>query len=191
MREHHEANMNASLKYRIASKAFRQAMLFGLIGALLTGITMVSTVTSTDISPAGGGGISLARETFSDDTDVVVSYKRIFRITNAEVASPVGESAPGVEATSAIPQINNNLQRQQYAYEFEVKEALVDSWQSGENFKIEVWMDDGTTNDLIATLYTKQVDLVDDASIEGVKVVASSGSSNVVGDLFTIVITRQ
>ena len=69
--------------------------------------------------------------------------------------------------------------------------ALVDSWQSGENFKIEVWMDDGTTNDLIATLYTKQVDLVDDASIEGVKVVASSGSSNVVGDLFTIVITRQ
>ena len=68
---------------------------------------------------------------------------------------------------------------------------LVNSWQSGENFRIEVWMDDGTTNDLIATLYAKQVDLVDDASIEGVKVVASSGSANIVGDVFSIVISRQ
>ena len=183
--------MNASLKNRIASKAFRQAMLLGLIGALLTGITMVSTVTSTDIGPTGGGGISLARETFSDDADVVVSYKRIFKIGNADAASPVGDTAPGVEATSAIPQINNNLQRNRYAYEFEVKEALADSWQSGENFKIEVWMDDGTTNNLLATLYTKQVDLVDDAIIEGVKVVASSGSINILGDVFSIVISRQ
>jgi hypothetical protein len=49
-------------------------MLWGLIGALLTGITVVYTVTATDIGPTGGGGIRLVRETFSDDTDVVVSY---------------------------------------------------------------------------------------------------------------------
>ena len=146
-------------------------------------ITMVSTVTSTDITPAGGGGISLARETFSDDTDVVVTYKRIFKIKTADIASPVGDTALGIEASSAIPQINNDLQRNNYAYEFEVKEAALTSWQSGENFKIEVWMDDGSTNNLLGTLYTKQVDLVDDASIEGVKVVTST--------VFSIIITRQ
>jgi hypothetical protein len=182
--------MNASLKNRFASTAFRQAMLCGLIGALLTGFTVVSTVTSTNIGPAGGGAIRLVNETFSNDTDVDVSFQRIFKLATADVASPVGDTAPGLEATSAIPQINNNLVRNKYAYEFTVREAAVASWSSGENFKIDVWMDDGTSNSLIATLYTRQV-TVDNASIEGVKVVANGGLTNALGDVFKIVITRQ
>ena len=45
-------------------------------------------------------------------------------------------------------------------------------------FKIAVYMDDGTTNSLIATLYMKQ-DAVDDASGEGVTVMANTGLNNV------------
>ncbi|MEE9249379.1 MAG: hypothetical protein V3U79_11900 [Dehalococcoidia bacterium] len=44
---------------------------------------------------------------------------------------------------------------------------------------------------LIATLYTKQVDLVDDGAVEGVTVQAGSGSTTLLGDVFSIVITRQ
>lgn len=182
--------MNASLENRSASTAFRQAMLLGLIGALLTGFMVVSTMTSTNIGPAGGSAIRLVNEAFSNDTDVDVSYQRIFKLATADVASPVGDTAPGLEATSAIPQVNNNLVRNKFAYQITVKEAAVNSWQSGENFKIDIWEDNGTTNSLIATLYTKQL-VVDDASIEGVKVVASNGSATVVGNVFKIVITRQ
>ncbi|MEE9248980.1 MAG: hypothetical protein V3U79_09820 [Dehalococcoidia bacterium] len=181
--------MNAALQTQgIASAGFRRAVIFGLIGALLMGIMVVNAVTSTDL---GSQSIRLGRETFSDDTDVSVASQRIFKLKNADVAGPAGDTTPGVEAASGLPQVNNNLTRNDYAYEFVVQEAALDSFQSGENFKIEVYMDDGTTNSLLATLYTKQVDLVDDGTFEGVTVVVNSGLSSVVGDTFSIVITRQ
>ncbi len=181
--------MNAVLQTQgIASAGFRRAVIFGLIGALLMGIMVVSAVTSTNL---GTESIRLGRETLSDDADVSVASQRIFKVRNPDVAGPAGDTTPGVEAASGLPQINNQLVRNNYAYEFVVQEAALNSYQSGENFKIEVYMDDGTTNSLIATLYMKQVTLIDDGTIEGVTVVVDSGLSSVVGDTFSIVITRQ
>ena len=149
---------------------------------------MVNAVTTINL---GSGSIRLGRETFSDDTDVTAVSQRIFKLRNADVAGPAGDSAAGVEAASGLPQVNNNLTRNKYAYEFVVQEAALNSFQSGENFKIEVYMDDGTTNSLISTLYMKQVTLVDDGSIEGVTVVVDTGLSKTVGNTFSLVITRQ
>ena len=116
--------------------------------------------------------------------------KKLRKVSNAEAGPAVGDSAPGVESSSALPRVNNILKQNKYAYEFEVKEATVNSFQAGENFKIEVYMNDGTTNSLVATLYMKQ-DTVDDTSVEGVTVMADTASNNIVGDLFSIVVTRQ
>jgi hypothetical protein len=71
-----------------------------------------------------------------------------------------------------------------------LKEAAANSLQAGENFKIEVYRDDGSSTSLVATLYMKQ-DTVDDASVEGVTVQAYTGLTDVLGDVFSIVITRQ
>ena len=181
--------MNATLlNSRTASAGFRRAVLLGLLGAFMMSIVVVNAVSSTNL---GSQTLKLARETFSDDADVAVFAKQILKIKNSDVASPAGDTTPGVEAAAGLPQINNNLIKNNYAYEFEVKEAANNSWQSGENFKIEVYMDDGTTTSLLATLYTKQVDLVDDGAIEGVTVVVDNGQSNAIGDIFSIVITRQ
>ncbi|MBI2855767.1 MAG: hypothetical protein HYX93_02850 [Chloroflexi bacterium] len=181
--------MSAPFRHRVSPAVIRRALFLGLVGALLMGVTVAYTVTATNLGPAGGGSIKLVNESFSDDADVTVASKRIYKYTSN--ASAVGASAPGMEATSALPQVNNSISRNDFVYKFEVKEAANNSWQSGENFKIEVYMDNGSTNSLIATLYTKQVDLVDDGSVEGVTVVASTGSKNVVGNLFSIIITRQ
>ena len=171
---------------RIGPAGFRRAILFGVVGAFLMGFMVVNTITSNNL---GSNSIKLGKEGFSDDADLVVSAKQIYKLTSADAGPPVGEGAPGGESTSALPRINNALVKNKWAYEFEVKEAAVDSLQSGENFKIEVYMDDGSTSP-IATLYMKQ-DTVDDGSVEGVTVTANTGSANVVGDLFSIIITRQ
>ena len=178
---------NTSYIKRIAPAGLRRAILFGVVGAFLMGFMVVNTITSNNL---GSNNIKLGKEGFSDDADLVISAKQIYKLTTADAGPAVGDSAPGGESTSALPRINNALVKNKYAYEFEVKEAAVDSLQSGENFKIEVYMDDGTTTSLIATLYMKQ-DTVDDGSVEGVTVTANTGLPNVVGDLFSIIITRQ
>ena len=118
--------MNAVLLTRgIASAGYRRAVVFGLIGALLMGIMVVNAVTTTNL---GTESIRLGRETFSDDTDVTVVSQRIFEITTADEALATGDTAPGVEASSLMPQVNTDLEAGNKAYQFEVKEATATSW---------------------------------------------------------------
>ena len=177
--------MTPWLGNRIASAALRRAVLFGLIGAFVMGFMVVNTVATDNL---GNTTLKLAKETFSNDADVAITSQRVYKASTT--VSATGDTPIGNEATASLPQINNAIQKSKWAYEFVMQEVTVDSWQSGENFKIEVYMDDGTTNDLIATLYSKQVN-VDDGSIEGVTVVANTGPGNILGDLFSIVISRQ
>ena len=179
--------MSTPLNRRIASTGFHRAVLLGLIGSLLMAVMVMNAVTTTNF---GNSAVKLTKETFSDDADVAVAAKRIFRIKNSDVAPPAGGSAPGVDITSALPQVNNNLTKNHYAYEFEVKESGGDTLGSAENLKIEVFMDDGSTTTLLATLYTQQTTL-ENGVVEGVTVTLDTGSSNVLGDLFSIFITRQ
>ena len=57
----------ASIGHGVSSSDSRQALFWGLVGSLLTGVSVVYTVTATNLGPAGGGSIRLTRETFSDD----------------------------------------------------------------------------------------------------------------------------
>ncbi len=178
--------MNTTTRNRIASAGFRRAILFALMGALVMGVVVANTVTSTSL---GSGLIKLGNETFSDDTDVAVSPKRIFKLKNADAGPASGDSAPGVAITNALPQVNNTLVRNNYAYEFEVKEASADTLGVGEDLKIEVYMDDGSTTSLLATLYTQGA--TGDATVKGVTVTVDTGLTNALGDAFSVVITRQ
>ena len=180
--------MVASLRLRIAPAGLRRAFLFGLIGAVLTGFMVANAVTTTNL---GTTSISLDRETFSDDPDVFVTAQRIFKAINPQAGPPIGDTQPGIEATTALPLVQNTIVKKEFVFEFELKETAVDSFSAEENFKIEVYMDDGTSTSLIATLYMRQQDLVDDGAVEGVLVRASSGLTDVIGDVFSIVISRQ
>lgn len=152
------------------------------------GFMVVNTLTATNFGPTS---IRLTTETFSDEPDVVVSPLQIRKATNPLAGAAIGDSAPGIEATGALALVQNTIVKKEFIYEFEVKEFAANSWQSGENFKIEVYMDDGTGVSLLATLYMKQQDLIDDATVEGVLVRVSSGSTDILGDVWSIVITRQ
>ena len=102
---------------------------------------------------------------------------------------PLAHEPSGRAITNALPQVNNTLVRNNYAYEFEVKESSPDTLGVGENLKIEVYMDDGATTSLLATLYTQGA--TGDSSVKGVTVTVDPGVSNALGDAFSVVITRQ
>ena len=170
---------------KAGSTALKRALLLGVIGAVLTGFIAAQAVTSTNL---GNGSVKLATESFSDDADVSVVGKGIMVV--ASNASALGGSAPGVEMDNTLPAVRTALTKNNYAYEFEVKEAAVTSFQSGENLKIEVYGDDGTTTTLLATLYTQQ-GTVDDVNVEGVTVTVDLASTSIVHDNFDIIVTRQ
>ncbi|MEE9324978.1 MAG: hypothetical protein V3U90_05470 [Dehalococcoidia bacterium] len=151
------------------------------------GFMVVNAITVTNFGPTS---IGLTKETFSDEPDVVVTAKLIAKAKGNQTGAPIGDSAPGVEADSTLPLVRNAIANREFLYEFEVKEALANSFQAGENFKIEVYMDDGVSVYLLSTLYMKQ-DTVNDSAVEGVLIRVSSGSTDVLGDVWSIVITRQ
>ena len=65
----------------------------------------------------------------------------------------------------------------------------MDSWGVGENFKVEVYFDDGTGNQLAGTLYIKQ-DTADDSLIEKAEFKMDLGITQLPNSFETIV-TRQ
>ena len=177
--------MNMASGIRMAPDTLRFAFLFGVIGAILTGFVVVYTVNSSQLST---GDIRLSYETFVDDTIVTVSQVGI-KINQTTVGA-AGGSPLGIEADDTLPNVNNALTRNNYAYEFTVKEAAIADWQSGKNLKIEVYGDDGSNTTILATLYLQQ-SVVDDLTIEGVSVAVDLASQTVVHDNFDIVITAQ
>lgn len=173
---------------RFGTTALKRALLLGIVGALLTGFMVVNTLTSTSISPAGGSGIKLAYQPFTDDADVSVVSKGVL-VVGANAAA-AGTTAPGVEVTIGLAAVNNTLTKDNYAYRFEVKESGVNTLTAAENLKIEIYGDNGTTTTLITTLYAQQA-TVDATTVEGVTATVDLGSATVIYDNFDIVVTRQ
>ncbi|MEE9325267.1 MAG: hypothetical protein V3U90_06940 [Dehalococcoidia bacterium] len=155
-----------------------------LIGVLFQSFMVVDASSFTseeDVSFRGG-------ETFTDDTDIVVTSNGIRKITSATAS--IGDKDPGVEATHLLPQINNALVSNHYAYMIEVKEATVDSWAVGDRFEVELYGGGSMGVDLLATLYVQQAVANHDA-IEGVTVGVDVGSSSWIPDFFNVIVTRQ
>lgn len=162
-----------SLFQTLRTKRFRRAIFLGLIGAtVVSGITMVSTLTTIDL-----GSVFLRSDNRSFDQVTltepgVVIGNQLVELAGVNSAAS-GNTSPGVEASSALPSINTALVTSNYSYKFEVKEAEANSFQAGDNQKIEVFKDAA----LIATLYLKQ-DVVDDANVEGVTVEVDMGATS-------------
>ena len=98
----------------------------GIIGALLQGLMVVHAAT-----PAGdGNAFSRSRESFSNDSGVVVTPDGIAKITSATAGR--WDTAHRVEATRSRPQVNNALTQGHYAYRFQLWEAEADSWVAGD-----------------------------------------------------------
>ena len=163
------------------------AVLFGVLGAVLMGITVVNTVTSSNL---GSSSISLANQTFSNESAVTIIPQSIGKASGN--ASAIGDTlGTAVEGAAPYGTARTALVKRNYSYRFDMQEASVASWQSGDQFKVDVYMDDGSTNSLIGTLYVEQVALVDDLSIEGVSIEMDTGLKTALGDTFSIIITRQ
>ena len=183
--------MNTLFQNKVASSALTRATLLGLVGALLmTGFVTVYTNVSATSLGSGDDKISLAFNTFVNDTEVTVENSSISVVTSG--ASAAGESSPGVEAgVATFPAVNNTLIVDNYSYSFDVRESAANDWLVGEDLRIRVYGYDasGPTSTLLGTFYTKQVTA--DAGTEGVRVTVDLGSATSIPDHFDIIIERQ
>lgn len=178
---------------RFGATTLKRALLLGVIGAMLTSYMVVNTVSSSDITPAGGGAIKLASQTFSDDTQITVVSNGI-KIVPSTDSSPVGDTLGGeVEATSSLPEVTTAVTKGNYAYEFEIKESSAADWaetDGTDDLKVEVYGDNGSTTTLLATFYIKQ-GVLEGGSVEGVTGTVDLGSSSTIYNTFDVVITHQ
>ena len=168
----------------------RPAIILGLAAAILTSVVVANALTATDLGSSGTESIDLAVNTFADDADVVIT--RLGLVKSSTTTAAVGDSASGVEATSALPAVNNALTRNYWAYRFTVKETGNTAWEAGEDFKFDVYGDVSTSGvtELLATLYCQQA-VVDDGAIDGVTATVDLGSATIVHDTFDILVRRQ
>lgn len=155
----------------------RRAVLIGAIGTVVFGVLMVgsSVVQALTAENLGTESITLDKTTFDDVTippnsGVLVTPQTVQTIASGSVA--VGDSPPGVEATTALPWVNNALTADNLSYRFQVKEHQPDSFQAGLEILVEVSEDAS----LVASLYMKQ-DTVDDLNVEGVTVEVDIGAT--------------
>ncbi len=175
---------------RFGGSVARRAIILSAGATLFAsmGVTY-SAIVATDLAPSPGDeAIDLAFNTFVNDVDTVITNADL--VFSTATLSAAGESAPGIEATSALPAVRNALTRGNYAYSFEVKETGNATWQSGDNLRIRVYSDDGTSSQLEATLYSQQA-VTDDGAIDGVTVTVDLGSNTTVPDRFDIFVDRQ
>ena len=157
---------------------------------MLASIGVVYTaISATDLAPsAGDESVQLGLNTFAADADTTVANSDI--IISVAAASAAGDSASGIEATSALPAVNTALVSGNYAYSFEVKESGNATWQAGEDVRIRVWSLNSASTTLEATLYAQQA-VTDDGAIDGVTVTVDLGSNSAILERFVVVVDRQ
>ena len=178
--------MNKSLSNKIASPWFRRALLLGLIGALITEIMVVNTVTTTNL---GTTNLRLAGETFVSDTDVTIAPSG-FGLGNDDTAVGATQvTATEMETGITGKYANTALPKDNYTYSVLVQEAADTSFQPGEVYKVEVYGGNSTSNILLGTVYCKQ-DAVDDGAIEGCEVVVDQQSATTTFDSFDVIVTQ-
>lgn len=171
-----------------ADRRVIQALFLALVAAILSsGIVFAATVTSTEM---GVSLIKLGRQDYSNDSYVVIDVANTIIKKNSKNDAPIGDSSPGLEADEFLGSIQTSLVKKNYRYQFKVREASADSWNSGDRFRVDVYSDDGSSVTLRGTLYLKQ-DTVDDALVEGVKVNIDTGYSTQIDDVWSIVVTRE
>lgn len=173
----------ATLTSKFGSTALKQAILLGIIGAFLMSFVAANTLSSSSNSST----VTLANETFTSDADVSITFKGLSKASTNQATA--GNTAPGVEATSVLPNVQTALTKNNYVYSVEVKEAAVTSWPAARQYKVEVYGDNGTTVSLLGTLYAQQA-TADAVNTDGVTVKIDTGSSSTAYDSYSVIVTR-
>ena len=160
-----------------ASRRLRRAINLGATGAavvvvLSLGITAVAALVTQNL---GTTFIQLDKTPFDDVTIPANSGALVTPQTMQTIApgaAAAGDTSPGLEATTALPWINNVLTAGNTSHRFQVREDQANSFQAGDKFLVEV-SEDAT---VVASLYMKQ-DIVDDLNVEGVTVEVDIGAT--------------
>jgi predicted tellurium resistance membrane protein TerC len=110
------------LTNRFGTTAFKRALLLGIVAAFLMSFTVAQTLTTTSQSST----VFLGGESFTADADVSLVWKGLSKAGSNQTA--LGDTAPGIEATTGLAAVRTAIVKNNYVYAFEVKEALVASW---------------------------------------------------------------
>ena len=172
------------LTMRFGATALKRALLLGVIGALLTSFMVAQAVTTDNL---GTTTLKLASQTFTSDSAITVVSNGVKVIPSTD-GTPVGSTSPGVTITSSLPEVTTAVTKNNYAYEFVVKEAGNATLTGTEKYKIEVYGDNGSTNSLLATFYMQQGS-PESGAAEGVTGTVDVGTST--HNSYHIVVTLQ
>lgn len=183
----HQLNSMIELRFEgiNAQPGVRRGIYIGAIGTVVLGVLIVgsSVVQALTADNLGTGSITLDKTPFDDVTippnsGLLVTPQTVQTIAAGSAA--VGDTSPGVEATTAKPSVNNALTADNLSYRFQVQEHQPDGFQAGYEFLVEVSEDAS----LVASLFLKQ-DTVDDLNVEGVTVEVDIGAT--AGAMSTII----
>ena len=179
--------MGSWMNFKTRLTMLRPAVVLGLAAAILMSVVVVNALTASDL---GGGqeSIDVAVNTWADDADVTIARLGLFKVSTTTAAA--GTSAPGIEATNALPAVNNALTANNWAYRFTVSEANATAWQASEDFRFDVYGELAGTTSLLTTLYCQQA-VIDDGNTDGVTATVDLGSATVIHDTFDIIVRRQ
>ncbi len=163
---------------RFGATALKRALLFGVVGAVLTSFMVAQAVTTTNL---GTSNVKLLTQSYADDTNASTTPSGIFVIDTSAGA------ATSVEAATTFGALNNALTSGNYAYRFDVKELSGGDWPLNQTYEIKLYGTTGGTVSLLGTYNTLQATA--DAGLEGVTVTHDVGAT--VPDSFDIIATRQ
>ncbi len=171
----------------------RQGLALALVASLITSVLVVSTLTATDLNPSAPGdeAVSLAVNTFVDDTTVIIT--RLGFLKNSATLGTLGDTIPNSVESLVDPwgAIRTALTADNWSYRIRIEEAGVAAWGTTDAFRVEVYGTKGASvADLLADLYFDNVADVA-GSIEGVIATIDLGSPTEVYDDYNILVSRQ
>ncbi len=178
-------SFNGPVVYSAPTGNGRLRAAWALLIIVVVATAAIADVRTQSSTSLGSIDYALVSQTFVGNglENIVVVRNKAIALSSAGFAA--GTSPPGVEAADDPPVVQTALVTSNYEFTFQVLERATDSWQVGDNFKIEV-IRDGTVH---ATLYSKQEITSDD--FEGVTVHVDSGSTDKYLYAWSIEISRQ
>ena len=171
----------------------RQGLALAVVTMLLTSVIVVSTLTATDLNPAAPGDeqVSLAVNTFVDDTSVTIT--RLGFLKTTVTVGTLGDTPGGSVEALVDPWgvIRTALTADNWSYRIRIEEASVAAWGATDAFRLEVYGTKGASvADLLGDLYFDN-SVIDAGTVEGVIATLDLGSLTEVYDDYSILVSRQ
>lgn len=155
-------------------------LLIGLLAIVIiasaSGVATL-TITTTDTL------VDFSAENFVLDPDTTVGKSIITKASSNQAANGDNPASP-IDATVGLVTVNTALSQDDFVYEFDVTEKLVDSWDSAREYNIEIF-GDGLP---LGNLYINN-NSDNSGAIEGATIQVSLGSG--IPDSITVKVQRN